>query len=333
MTKNRLIIFSLMLLMVFFTSFTGFTLAKKDGAKASSTSAEDKLVGVYITTDYIDSFDTEKYLSDHTDTIQDGVTLDYAESKEYNSRIYAIRTEDLEYDNEDPLKSYKIDFEFKGIDGFSYYLYDQVVPNVTTSISYVDPVISAANSSINVTTTDTGTKLTLIGNINTVSTGDFTCFYFNPVYQTADGELYLLPGTGMSTSGFTYGSSLSGGITEDSVFTQNGSTKNYSAEIKISVTFVRKPLQYTITEFNSNHELLTRYTYLPEEIPTDYTPDSSCSYLVVDCLYGSKNTDTVSERILYQPTDSSLTTRICREDGICLDKSTTLHWANQADNR
>ena len=69
------------------TNLVRFTTPSDSGEEAPSS---DRLVGVLITDEYLDLFDTEGYISDHFRELASGKEIAEAESSRYQGRLYAV---------------------------------------------------------------------------------------------------------------------------------------------------------------------------------------------------------------------------------------------------
>ena len=69
------------------TNLVRFTTPSDSGEEAPSS---DRLVGVLITDEYLDLFDTEGYISDHFRELDSGKEIAEAESSRYQGRLYAV---------------------------------------------------------------------------------------------------------------------------------------------------------------------------------------------------------------------------------------------------
>ena len=64
-------------------------LAKEPNVKSSG----DRLIGVFVTKDYVDTFNVEAYINDNPDIlVSRETTVSLEDSSKYNNRIYAVNS-------------------------------------------------------------------------------------------------------------------------------------------------------------------------------------------------------------------------------------------------
>lgn len=72
----------------------------------------------------------------------------------------------------------------------------------------------------------------------------------------------------------------------------------------------------------SNHTVILRKEYTPENMPESITPEKSTAYIIVE----ERNETKVVGRNIYQRSDETLSTFLSREDGVCIKQNTVLKW-------
>lgn len=152
-------------------------------------SGSDRLVGLFITDTHIDSGTPEIILDSRGE-----LTF-----REQDPKIYGSLTDD---GSETPVT-------FSGLEGYGIYslqLQAEDSPDICNIFS-ADDVF-------------TDLHYTASGNNNTVEASlyvraDRPCArYFHPVYQQADGRIYLLPGSGVSSDSFSEGTQYSQSVSQ-----------------------------------------------------------------------------------------------------------------------
>lgn len=158
----------------------GCSLLREEGEPADA----DRLVGVYITENYIDSFDFEAYVQDNASSLSGGSgEISREDAAKYTRRIYAEITDG------------KTSFPIEGI-AFIAARYEKDGESCTGS-DYGDK-LADVHLSINVSDDMETTVLT--GKLFADSGAGHMSAYCNPVYQQADGRVYLVPGEGVSAN-------------------------------------------------------------------------------------------------------------------------------------
>ena len=112
----------------------------------------------------------------------------------------------------------------------------------------------------------------------------------NPVYQTPDGEIYVLSDKPMSYDVAT----MDGCSASISQTGEDGCTAT------LTIRHVVLPEKYVIIEMNEENQPLRQAEYVPGELPEIYTPGADAAYLILEARAGEGTTRTV-----YSPGDES----------------------------
>jgi len=320
--KRNIVIAACVLLAALLVGLSGFTLASPETSKYAE---EDKLIGVLVTTEHLDLFDMEGYLSKNLGKMASGgeIILD-GDAAEFQGRLYATLTDRTLTDETGQTVTTK-EYVFEDA-GYCYFC-----PTISNEDGiYIaassDGAISDGHTAISVT--EEGESITLDGTIYVVPAAGRGTYYMNPVYQSADGRVYAMSGSGVS---FVEGDSAEGTacsrtITAESTVTENGESKTYSVSVKISLSVMYAPQHIYLLQYRSDGELLSRERYLPGALPEAISPAQDCSYIVLEAHKISPKGEAVVTRSLYQENDASLESFYCREDGLCVKQFTALNW-------
>lgn len=135
----------------------------------------------------------------------------------------------------------------------------------------------------------------------------------NPVYQTPDGEVYVLSDKPMSYDVAT----MDGCSASISQTGEDGCTAT------LTIRHVVLPEQYVIIEMNEENQPLRQAEYVPGELPETYTPGADAAYLILEARAGEDTTRTV-----YSPGDESTAMDTYRPGpyGLCIKGYTTIFW-------
>lgn len=290
----------------------GCSLARED-ADASNVS-HDALIGVYITAEPLDLFDFEGYVSANPSALAGG-NISTSDAMRYSGRLYAELIDGQ--------------YVFPETDGFAFFCATTNDEHGTVHSSRTDEGICGAKFAFNTKDDEQSTELecTIYG---IAGIGRQHRIYINPVYQAADGNVYLTSGHGIATSGESEGSSFSQSLKESTTVTDSeGSTVIRSASISVSYVVTTLPIGYTLIEMDSESRELARREYAPGELPTEYTANDSTAYIIVEsrtasdstyALYSTENTDIVTYAEL-------------KEKGVLTEKHTYVTFASsEADN-
>lgn len=228
----------------------GCSLLREDGEPADA----DRLVGVYITENYIDSFDFEAYVQDNASSLSGGSgEISREDAAKYTRRIYAEITDG------------KTSFPIEGI-AFIAARYEKDGESCTGS-DYGDK-LADVHLSINVSDDMETTVLT--GKLFADSGAGHMSAYCNPVYQQADGRVYLVPGEGVSANMGSMTHSLS-----ESCESAKKGERGYGMDITLEVEG-RRPLEkLAVLLYSAEGALLSRTEYAPEEMPEEISAEGA----------------------------------------------------------
>lgn len=289
----------------------------KDGAEGAGT---DRLIGVFITREYLDLFDFEQYFNENADKILSGGEISPEESAEYSGRLYAVHEKEALKNEETGEKESTDKFVFPGVEGISYFVVQTSDENGSCSSSQGDEAIS--DGGIHLSYTDEGDDISMEAVIYISTEAENSAFYFNPVYQTAGGEIYAVSGSGTSFSGESAsGMSHSAEFNEESSQTLNGETKTQSCHVSVTVSYMDPPEKTILTQFDGENRVLLSEEYAPGMLPEGLETVQGAQYIIVETISGDSRA-----RRLYQPEDQGLDSFLCREDGIIIKRYTNLTW-------
>lgn len=304
-------------------TLTGCQLAREN---AGTNTYEDRLIGIFVTTEYLDLFDFEDYLSDNLSSFKGGeITVD-GNTQKYQGRLYATLTTRTLTSEETGETLETEEYVFENIEGIAYY--SPTVPataehgSYTTSIS--DEAISDGHRSLNFG--DDKNSTTLEGTIYTAPSNKNHTYYFNPVYQSADGSVYATSGDGFMVNNESYseGSVYSQTLDATTTVTENGKIKEDSISIKLSISVMFAPEKIVVLQMDTDSKLLSRTEHEPDTLPEAFTSEVDTAYLIVETY---KRDDTGSLKIsreIYGRDDESFATFITRADGVCIKQWTQI---------
>lgn len=307
-----------------------FTLGVTDVVRMANTAmgeehVKDRLIGVFVTTEYLDLFDADGYFNDHANSILSGGEISEAESAEYQGKRYATLSE-KSYTSEETGKTFTTkEYAFEGLEGFSYFSALYTDGTSTYQGGSGDEAISDGHIAIN--STDAGDSISLEGTIYISATGGPTLFYYNPVYQTAQGDVYTMAGQGMSYGDeITSGMSGSHEMKEETTATFADKTESIGSTIKVTVCFMDEPKSVTLVQFDSENNVLSRKEYMPGKLPDRLTAESGAEYIIVETVSSNTELKDTITRELYQLGDETLFAFYCRDDGICVKQYCGIDW-------
>lgn len=327
--KNKSIIlgFAGVLLICFIYGAMGtVTLANAEAGEAD-TESKDRLIGIFVTTDYLDLFDFEGYLNDNINKVMDGtVNVRREDSAKYNGRLYAELVDKTLTDTETGRTSTTKEYVFEGTEGFLYYGAKIEEDGESYYASSGDEAISDGH--LGITVTDVGESVDMEGTIYMSAFGTKNCLYFNPVYQTDDGEVYAVAGHGYSFSGeISEGMIGSVMLEETNSYTINGETAETGTKIKMSYAFMYAPVEIIVTQMSGDNQVVDSREYKPGELPEELIMMADTEYIIVETVKMDNSGKEIHTREMYQQDIDIFQTFFCREDGICVEKSTKVIWS------
>lgn len=292
------------------------------GPTAGGEAEKDRLIGVFITREHLDLFDVEGYLNDRADRIFTGGGISAQEMEPYQGRLYATLVETPGAGGETRPRQ---EFIFEGVDGIRYFFARYADEEGSYYGSSGEDAVSDEHTEIS--STDSGDYVSLEGTVYISAASGPTVFYYNPVYQTAQGAVYAVTGSGMSYGGeVTSGMSGNWELKEEDTSTVGDKTTSAASCVKVNVCFMDTPVGTAIVQFDQENKILSRKEYPCGGLPERLTVEPGTEYLFVETrLRDSDGRESLS-RELYQPDAESLYAFYCGEDGICAKQFCSIDW-------
>jgi len=276
------------------------------GAETENKMDSDRLTGVFITTDYMDLSDSEAFRDAHVAEILAGSSTEF--DAQQAQKVYAVETE--------------TGFAFEGLEGMALASYLKLPEGKAQAngywISQIDEGLSdVQNSYFSGDTAETVQQTATV--YVPVQAGEIL-FYFNPIYQTDTGELYLIPGTGMSMN-TDLEAQMTQKLEETSRRAEGGVSKEYSGIFEISVASIYIPSKVTLIQMDAGHRELCRAEYTPGQLPESITPDRNAAYILVEEHYEDGIRRSVNE-----PESEAIKVFHTLENGLCIQSNTIVIW-------
>lgn len=297
---------SILWVLVLALALSGCQLAKPE---AQEEAEKDMLVGVFMTQEYLDLFDFDAYFQDHAgDLLTDGaVSADHL--TRYGSRIWGER--------------------IRGSDGHSSYHFGDLEGHILASFrilpendpwqAYWSSEVSGAlcDVSLGHHSIDNGARLELSAAVWFSDTHPDPGLYFNPIYQTPDGRVYVVSGQGM----FFGEGSATQTMTEEVTRTEQGVKTGYSTRIHIAMDTVSPARRLVLLQMDEENRVLHRLETTPGEAPRTLTPEAGCAYLLLE-----EHTAGGIRRSIFQKEDSGISFFRELSNGLCEKGQITLSW-------
>lgn len=308
----------LALLLVCLCLVSGCQLARED---MGENAQEDRQIGAFITREHLDLFDAEQYLNDNAARLTRGEQLPEAGSK-YQGRLWATLS-DVTLTDEATGRTTQIkEYVFEGVEGICYFAPTIQDGGEAYIASSSDEAISHGHMGINV---GDGTEgINLRATIYSAPGRGGDVFYINPVYQTADGDVYAVTGHGISLTGVQDEGAVFTQTEEQNItITRDKERISWSFRLEIALDRMIPPEKIVVREMDEESRVLSRTEYAPGELPQTLQIGGETAFLLVET---HKQGGRV-KRALYDAADETMETFRCREDGICIAQTTRLQWA------
>ena len=253
---------------------------------------QDKLTGFFVTVSHKDG-DT---MRDHWDTDATGMEM-ISNHDLAGQKLYARRIEGNPVVYEFPEGCGLSCFSYDVEEGQESYRADTVSPEIEVTMEY-----------------HAGTEIPYRMYAELYGTKDtHAVIQMNPVYQTPDGEVYVL-----SDKPVSYDVATMVGCSN----TLSQTIKDYGCTATLTIHQVVLPELYVVIEMDENNQPLGRYEFTPETMPGNYFPGPETAYIILESV-GEENV-----RSVYSPDDSIsvMNTYYPGEYGLCIKGYTTIFW-------
>ena len=264
----------------------------------------DRLIGFFITRSSLD---------------QDENQLTQAEDYHYPAtRVEKKGTIEVDGEEEPYMN---VDYVFEGIDGFPFMIASTENGDGMNTVTTISDGTVSDVQVLHSQTGDNTTEESLSGTLYLTRGQDDYLFWFNPVYQTADGDVYAVRTTPMSPS-LGLSSSVSTHKTQDLSWTEGLKTFTRSMRVEVKMLLTDKPVKVSVYQYNAAHELIQSDEYDPLNVPETFTPHPLTEYIVIETETG--HGDPVRE--IFGKKDESFTVHLARENGICVAEGHEIIW-------
>jgi len=291
---------------------TGCQLAVDSGEAAGA----DRLVGMYITLDYIDLFDAERWLADNPGALHSGdeIIIDMESSTE---RLWAVPVEET-YTDEDGVTHTNRTYAFPTVEGFMMAVFSVREEFESYHATAADEPLCDVKTQFFVT--DDGEDNGISGRIYGSPDAGELFFYCNPVYQTADGSVYLIPGSGMQLSTDVSGEATQK-ITDTVTVTENGETRTVSFYAELIMDMLEPARSVQVLEMAADHTILRIHEIDCRKPDTELTPDGATAYLLVE-----EQCQTQVRRSLVSRSDEWLSVYFSEDGRLCTKQQFRVNW-------
>lgn len=249
----------------------GCTLAVPD---AGTEGGSDRLIGVFITTEFLDLYDMESYLNDHASSLVNDGSITLGNDSKYEGKLVA----NVEKGEDDSPSEWKISF---GDTEGQYML--MPVSTDENGEKYMGNLCSDGINEpyLQSNVSDDEEEQELSGTIYEVADGTEKTWYVNPVYQTEDGKIYAVTGNGYSNGGRdTEGSTMAATLSGESTVTENGRSQKESSKVTVQFAIMYKPVKTIICQMSDSNQVLKRDEYEPTAVPDTLKVEPETAYIM-----------------------------------------------------
>lgn len=293
---------------------------------AGAEGGEDRLIGAFITEDYPDLFDMEAYLQDHVSQFKNAGEIQIGNTVGYEQKLYAV------IDKKGSENASDWDISFGELEGISFFAVNhESSEGAQTWDSVYSAGISDVSTDINVT--DDSSELSLKGTIYIVpgQADKDIAYYMNPVFQTADGRIYLTGGSGFSTSGESgeesvyFTSTLDGEVRT----TGNGKCKTEKSSVALSYATMYPPVGIALYQMDEAHQCLKKQEFVPGTLPESLKLEPGAAYLLTETEKERLSGERFFTRAVYdnrEDAENIMKTWYESGNGILAGQETVLEW-------
>lgn len=310
---NKRILFAAMLFAVI--CLAGCQLAKEEAAPQQ----DDRLIGAFITDEFVDLFDFESYISDNAASLSGGGNvISVAGSAKYAEALWA-KEKAVTLKGDDPADDEEyLEYCFPGVEGMRCFTATRVDPETGDEYVGVDTDDGISDVDAHMIDTDAEDAIELSGTVYVApAVRGSSTFFINPVYQTPDGRVYLVSGNGISSDASAEGGAFSQTIEEKTDVAENGKSRQRRTKITVTIQYMQAPESIAIIEMDGEDRVLAR-----NEFSSADAFETGAEYLIVETTAA----DGSVSRELFDRNDGWIYAFVCREDGVCIKKATEIIW-------
>lgn len=287
-------------------ALTGCALAVPE---AGAETAEDMLVGIYVTTEPLDPAPGD------------------------GQRLYADTVKTPWTDEEGKSHDF-FEYDLPGEGAALYFTVWEGTGDNRHTASHSDDAVQDISHEIRVAGYDGQQETNALTGTVSVAPGDEErVLYFNPIRQQEDGQVYVTPesgfgfsiGTGNRSEGEVYGHELS----ETTTITVDGEETEAGTTIKVKVSVMFAPESVTVLQFDEHGAVLRKTTWQAGQAPDQIVLEADAAYLIVETAKTDPAGGTVTTREILDRDAETLFAYHVREDGLCAAQAVELVWPDE----
>lgn len=274
--ENNHLLKSLFELSVIFMAFTasGCTLAVPE---AGTDGNGDRLIGAFITSEYLDLYDMEGYLNDHAASLMNNSNITIGNDSRYEGKLVAT----VDKEGTESASEWKVSFgDIKG----EYILMPlSEDEDGNTSVGNLCSE-GVGDPYLHYNVTDDGEEQEIGATIFQVSDDRKEhIYYVNPVFQKENGEIYATTGNGYSNGeGGTEGNTMAATLSGESTTVENGKPRKEECKVTVQFSAMYKPVRTIIYQMNGANQVLKQTAYKPSEVPDSLRVEPDTAYILAE---------------------------------------------------
>lgn len=280
----------------------------------------DTLIGVFVTKEALDLFDIEAYLTDNLSTAMDGGEISAGDAEKYGGRLYAEKRTVTLTGEEQGETAEHIEYVFAGLEGIPFFYTTVTMADGEryTSLTSGENMIQDAHITVGEETTLEGTIYFVPGKIRYV--------HINPVYQSADGRVYLTSGSGigMDTGGGEEGS-FSQTLTETHTVTADGEVTEKHFQVSVRIAPKYAAVRTRVVQIGADNMPVADAAYAPGALPAVIDVDARAAYIIVETTVDTGAGESIRYALLGKD-DGALTAYVANENGIYEGETAEVRW-------
>jgi hypothetical protein len=307
-------------------SLTGcIRLAQEDG----DLNDQDRFIGFFITYEYLDLFDHEKYFDDMLSSNKpENLWGKALQSEDYQGRLYAVLSTKTLTEEVTGTTFTTKEYVFEGLQGINFF--SACVPEGPEGpgYRYASSGEGIADSKVHFNDSDDKESVILEGTLYVSSTAqDRYTYFFNPVYQKADGSVYLISGSGFYIDADQgEGARYTKTCEETISVIENKRKKEIHTSVTITVAAMYSPSEIVLLYMGKDGTLLRKEEYLPGKLPKEIVPPEETEYIIAETYKENAQGESIIERSLFDRKNNTLETFYKREDNLCVKHWTEIRW-------
>ena len=289
--ENHHLLKGLFELSVIFMAFTasGCTLAVPE---AGTDGNGDRLIGAFITSEYLDLYDMEGYLNDHASSLMNNSSITIGNDSRYEGKLVAT------VDKEGAQSSSEWKISFGDIKG--EYILMPVTEDEDGNTSVGNLCSDGVGDPyLNYNVTDDGETQEISATVYQVSGKSEHTQYVNPVFQKENGEIYAMAGNGYSNGvGGSEGNTMAATLSGETTTVENGKTKTEGCKVTVQFATMYKPVQTVIYQMSETNQVLKQNAYEPSQVPDTLKVETGTAYILEENRKEDPSGNTVTTRTI-----------------------------------